>query len=75
MTGISFGPHAKGGDPMPVDSREEYLRHAEICLKLAGSTTDRESRTQLREMAAAWLKLVETEPRPQLDGIDLSPNA
>jgi hypothetical protein len=63
------------GKRMPVDSKQEYLRHAEICLKLAWSTTDRESRTQLREMAAAWLKLVETEPRPQADGIDLSPGA
>lgn len=61
--------------PMPIDSKQEYLRHAEICLKLAWSTTDRNSRIQLREMAAAWLKLVESEPRPQVDGIDLTPDA
>jgi len=60
---------------MEIDSKQEYLRHAEICLKLAWSTNDRESRTQLREMAAAWLKLVESEPRMQLDGIDMSPEA
>ncbi len=59
---------------MPTET-QEYLRHAEICLKLVGSVTDRKARTQLREMAAAWLKLVETEPRPQVDGIDLSPNS
>ncbi|MDB5654641.1 MAG: hypothetical protein JWQ94_2254 [Tardiphaga sp.] len=59
---------------MPVESKQEYLRNAEICLQLAGSVTDRDSRLQLREMAAAWLKLVETEPRPQLDGINPSPN-
>jgi hypothetical protein len=55
--------------------KQDYLRHAEICLKLAGTVPDRESRTGLREMAAAWLKLVETEPRPQHDGVDLSPDA
>ena len=60
---------------MPIDSKQEYLRHAEICLKLAWSATDRASRSQLREMAAAWLKLVETEPLAQRDGIDLSPPA
>ena len=60
---------------MPIDSRQEYLRHAEMCLKLAASNPDREARSQLREMAAAWLKLVESEPRPQVDGIDLSPRA
>jgi len=57
---------------MPPDSKQEYLRNAEICLKLAGSIAEREPRIQLREMAAAWLKLVETEPGP-LDGTDLSP--
>ena len=60
---------------MPIDSKQEYLRHAETCLKLASSMTERESRMQLREMAAAWLKLVETETKPQVDGIDMSPNA
>ena len=60
---------------MPIDSKQEYLRHAEICLKIAASTPDRAARSQLREMAAAWLKLVETEPKPQVDGIDLSPRA
>lgn len=60
---------------MPIDSKQEYLRHAETCLKLAWSATERDTRIQLREMAAAWLKLVESEPRPQVDGIDMSPNA
>jgi hypothetical protein len=57
---------------MSMDNKQEYLRHAEVCIKLAGSATDRLSRTQLREMAAAWLKLVEDEPQTQFDGIDLS---
>jgi len=64
----------KAGKQMPIDSKQEYLRHAEVCIKLAGSAMDRVSRTQLREMAAAWLKLVEDEPKLQLDGIDLSPD-
>jgi hypothetical protein len=63
------------GISMVIDSKQEYLRNAEICLRLAGTLTDRESRGQLREMAAAWLKLLETEPRPQIDGIDLSPGS
>ena len=64
----------EAGKPMPIDSKQEYLRHAEVCIKLAGSATDRVARTQLREMAAAWLKLVEDEPQTQLDGIDRSPD-
>jgi hypothetical protein len=60
---------------MSDDSEQEYLRNAEICVKLAGTVTDRKSRIMLREMAAAWLKLVETEPRRQVDGVDLSPTA
>lgn len=57
---------------MSDDSKQEHLRNAEICLKLAGTVPDREARTMLREMAAAWLKLIETEPRPKVDGRDLS---
>jgi hypothetical protein len=57
---------------MSNESQQEYLRHAETCLKVAGTVPDRESRTMLREMAAAWLGLVGPEPRPQVDGLDLS---
>lgn len=57
------------------DSKQEYLQHAETCLQLAGSVNDRDARIQLREMAAAWLQLVETTPSAQAAGIDFSPSA
>lgn len=58
---------------MSNDNKQDYLRHAETCLHLAGSVNDRDSRIQLREMAAAWLQLVETEPSSKVGGLDLSP--
>jgi hypothetical protein len=58
---------------MSKDIKQDYLRHAETCLHLAGSVNDRDSRIQLREMAAAWLQLVETEPSYKVGDHDLSP--
>jgi hypothetical protein len=38
---------------------EEYVGYANHCPILASATTDDESRTVLRKMAAEWLKLAE----------------
>jgi hypothetical protein len=38
---------------------EEYVGYANHCLILASATTDDESRTVLRKVAAEWLKLAE----------------
>jgi hypothetical protein len=65
----------KRENPMCADSKQEYLQHAETCLQLAGSVNDRNARLQLREMAAAWLQLVESTPSSQAAGIDLSRGA
>jgi hypothetical protein len=43
-----------------IEKREEYVSYAEHCVKLAKQTTDRESGRILREMAAEWLRLVDT---------------
>ena len=58
---------------MANDGKQDYLRHAETCLHLAGSVNNRDARLQLREMAAAWLQLVETEPASKVGGLDHSP--
>jgi hypothetical protein len=38
---------------------EEHVGYANHCLILASATTDDETRTVLRKMAAEWLKLAE----------------
>jgi hypothetical protein len=43
-----------------IEKREEYVGYAEYCVKLARQTNDRESRSILREMAAEWLRLVDS---------------
>ena len=60
---------------MSNDRKQDYLRHAETCLHLAGSVNDRDARIQLREMAAAWLQLGETEPASQVGDLELSPRS
>ncbi|WP_338691658.1 hypothetical protein V5279_35565 [Bradyrhizobium sp. 26S5] len=42
-----------------IEEREKYVDYAEHCVKLARQTNDRESRANLREMAAEWLRLVD----------------
>jgi hypothetical protein len=37
----------------------EYVRYAEHCLNMMGTTKDQESRSIHREMAAEWLKLAD----------------
>jgi hypothetical protein len=37
----------------------EYVRYAEYCLNMIGTTQDQESRSINREMAAEWLKLAD----------------
>lgn len=44
---------------MPGIPRQDILRHAENCLKVAAALPEQESRTLLREMAAAWLRLAD----------------
>ena len=43
-----------------IEKREEYVSYAEHCVKLAKQTNNQESRRILREMAAEWLRLVDT---------------
>ena len=43
-----------------IEKREEYVSYAEHSVKLARQTNDQESRRILREMAAEWLRLVDT---------------
>jgi hypothetical protein len=38
---------------------KEYVRYAEHCLKLIGTTQDQESHSINREMAAEWLELAD----------------
>jgi hypothetical protein len=38
---------------------KEYVRYAEHCLKMIGTTQDQESLSINREMAAEWLKLAD----------------
>jgi hypothetical protein len=42
-----------------IEKREEYVSYAEHCVKLARQTSDPESRSILREMAAEWVRLVD----------------
>jgi hypothetical protein len=43
-----------------IEKRQEYVSCAEHCVKMARQTNDRELRSILREMAAEWLRLVDT---------------
>jgi hypothetical protein len=42
---------------------KEYVRYAEHCLMMIGTTQDQESRSINREMAAEWLKLADDDLR------------
>jgi hypothetical protein len=46
---------------------ERYVDFANHCLQLAATTSDGQSRLILREMAAQWLKLAETELSARVD--------
>jgi hypothetical protein len=42
-----------------ADKADEYMHHAEHCMKTARTISDREARTLHREMAAEWIKLAQ----------------
>ena len=46
------------------DKFKDYTRYAEHCLNLVAETTDQESRSIRREMAAEWLTLANAIRRP-----------
>ena len=41
------------------DKYKDYARYAERCLNMVAATTDQESRSIQREMAAEWLRLAD----------------
>jgi hypothetical protein len=47
------------------DKFKDYARYAEHCLNMVAATTDRESRSIQREMAAEWLRLADEMRRPR----------
>ena len=47
------------------DKFKDYARYAEHCLNLVAETTDQQSRSLRREMAAEWLTLANAIRRPR----------
>jgi hypothetical protein len=47
------------------DTYKDYVRYAEHCLNMVAATTDQESRSVRREMAAEWLRLADAIRRPR----------
>jgi hypothetical protein len=47
------------------DKFKDYARYAEHCLNMVAATSDQESRSIQREMAAEWLRLADTVRRPR----------
>ena len=47
------------------DKYKDYARYAERCLNMVAASTDRESRSIQREMAAEWLRLADAIWRPR----------
>jgi hypothetical protein len=47
------------------DKFKDYTRYAEHCLNLAAETTNQESRSLRRDMAAEWLRLADVVRRPR----------
>lgn len=51
--------------PFPESNKhKDYVRYAEHCLNMVAATTDQESRSIQREMAAEWLRLADTIRHP-----------
>jgi hypothetical protein len=44
---------------------KDYARYAEHCLNMEAATTDQESRSIRRDMAAEWLRLADAIRRPR----------
>jgi hypothetical protein len=56
----------QGSMTMPKnDKYKDYARYAELCLNMVSTTTDQESRSIQREMAAEWLRLADAIRRPR----------
>jgi hypothetical protein len=47
------------------DTFKDYTRYAERCLNMVAETTDQESHSLRREMAAEWLTLAKAILRPR----------
>ena len=47
------------------DKFKDYTRYAEHCLNMVAETTDQESRSIRRDMAAEWLRLADVVRRPR----------
>jgi hypothetical protein len=51
---------------MPKNNKyKDYARYAERCLNIVTATTDQESRSIQREMAAEWQRLADAIRRPR----------
>jgi hypothetical protein len=46
-----------------TDTYQNYVRYAEHCLKMIGTTQDQESHSINRDMAAEWLELADDDLR------------
>ena len=51
------------------NKHKEYIRFARECLEMVAVTTDQETRSIQREMAAEWLQLADTVRRSSKSGI------
>ena len=51
------------------NKHKEYTRFASECLEMVAVTTDQESRSIQREMAAEWLRLADAVRRSSKSGI------
>jgi hypothetical protein len=49
---------------LPNDKHKEYVRYADHCLTMIGTTQDQEPHSINREMAAEWLKLADAALHP-----------
>ena len=47
------------------DKFKYYARYTEHCLNMVAETTDQESRSIRRDMAAEWLRLADVVRRPR----------
>jgi hypothetical protein len=50
---------------LKYDKFKDYTRYAEHCLNMVAETTDQESRSIRRDMAAEWLRLADVVRRPR----------
>ena len=48
---------------LPNDKHKEYVRYADHCLTMIGTTQDQEPHSINREMAVEWLKLADDDLR------------